>query len=247
MSISTAPDPALAQVRNSSIDAVTVENLLLAAAHDLRTPLNAMSGWLHLLGNVTSAPSPLFDKAKLGIARAVQQQTALLEQIFETVLATRGELTLHLEAVDFRDMLERVFAARTPQSGDPMVGPQWVVQLDAALPVCIDRVHCETALGEISATIRRSVHNAQTAYVTAKINDQTITVTIHVVDVQGAQQDLANAFPQTTSKHGVHGPSIQQLHANALINAQGGRVSLSQGPDLRAELLQIQLPLNTVR
>lgn len=53
--------------------------IVAKASHDLRTPLNAMVGWLHLLD--LGPGGPIFDKAVVGLKRAVDEQRALLDEL----------------------------------------------------------------------------------------------------------------------------------------------------------------------
>jgi len=51
-----------------------------ALAHDLRTPLNAMVGWLHLLNSAKPEHAELVARAMDGLRRAVEQQRALIDE-----------------------------------------------------------------------------------------------------------------------------------------------------------------------
>src|SRR5690606_18225241 len=51
-----------------------------AIAHDLRTPLNAMAGWLHLLSSPHPRPPEATARAIEGLRRAVEQQRTLIEE-----------------------------------------------------------------------------------------------------------------------------------------------------------------------
>lgn len=53
--------------------------IVAKASHDLRTPLNAMVGWLHLLD--IGSGGPIFEKAVAGLKRAVDEQRALLDEL----------------------------------------------------------------------------------------------------------------------------------------------------------------------
>lgn len=53
-----------------------------ASIHDLRTPLGAMSGWLEVLearADAADSPDPMAARALVGLRRAIEQQTRLLE------------------------------------------------------------------------------------------------------------------------------------------------------------------------
>lgn len=50
-----------------------------ALSHDLRTPLNAMAGWIHLLSSTLADPPELAVRALAGLRRAVGRQRELIE------------------------------------------------------------------------------------------------------------------------------------------------------------------------
>ena len=55
-------------------------DLRAALAHDLRTPLNAMAGWLHLLASPQPRPPEANARAIDGLRRAVERQRSLIEE-----------------------------------------------------------------------------------------------------------------------------------------------------------------------
>lgn len=57
--------------------------LLHLVSHDLRTPLNAMVGWTHILQSSQSTPA-LREQALAGLTRAIQQQLYLIESLTST-------------------------------------------------------------------------------------------------------------------------------------------------------------------
>lgn len=61
--------------RDFALDRV---DFLASLSHDLRTPLNAMTGWLHLLSSADPRNTELRQRAVAGLQRAVEQQQRLL-------------------------------------------------------------------------------------------------------------------------------------------------------------------------
>lgn len=52
-------------------------------AHDLRTPLNAMAGWLHLLGAPREIAPEMRERALAGLRAAIEQQLRLVATLDE--------------------------------------------------------------------------------------------------------------------------------------------------------------------
>ena len=62
-----------------------------ALSHDLRTPLNAMVGWLHLLAAAPDASSAGAARAIEGLRRAIAQQQRLIEERLDRVAGSPGD------------------------------------------------------------------------------------------------------------------------------------------------------------
>ncbi len=87
------------------------EQLLSLACHDLRTPINAMVGWLHMLETGATPGSELFERARVGLVRAVQQQRELVEQLHEAARLIRGEHAVSHARLDAGALLARCLDA----------------------------------------------------------------------------------------------------------------------------------------
>lgn len=116
-----ATGDALAAERAARIEAERIGGLrdefLGLVSHDLRTPLNAMVGWLHVIESGRDLGEQVFARALAGLGRAVRQQRELVDTLLETARALRGDLALSPEPVDARALLEAALAAqreRTP-------------------------------------------------------------------------------------------------------------------------------------
>lgn len=104
--------------------------------HDLRTPLNAMVGWLHLLTSPGETAAKTHDRALAGLQRAVDQQRQLLDDWPEpsradraahTTGATRTTDATRTDGATPADGVTRADDATTARVGDagtpPGVGP----------------------------------------------------------------------------------------------------------------------------
>jgi signal transduction histidine kinase len=63
-----------------------LDQALDSLVHDLRTPLNGIKTWTHVLEN-QGTPDPLSQRAIAGIMTSVDQQAALIDQLAEIVRA----------------------------------------------------------------------------------------------------------------------------------------------------------------
>lgn len=89
------------------------ESLIRAAAHDLRSPLNGIQSWVHVLaGRVQDAPGA--QRALAGIQNAVEQQVRLIETMSEALRIMNGSLCLRWQAAS----LSRIVAAQCARVAD---------------------------------------------------------------------------------------------------------------------------------
>src|SRR5688572_5505363 len=57
-----------------------------AMAHEMRTPLHSMSGWLHILESRLPQDDPMAARALGGIRRAIEQQVELADILTATAV-----------------------------------------------------------------------------------------------------------------------------------------------------------------
>ena len=89
------------------------EEFLATVSHELRNPLNAMVGWVHLLrtGNLDPAKS---SKALETIERNVHLQTALIDDILDVSRIIRGKINLTFSTVRMSAVVDAALAAMRP-------------------------------------------------------------------------------------------------------------------------------------
>src|SRR5690606_23097980 len=82
--------------------------LVAAAAHDLRSPLNGIQGWAHVLESRVGSESPLVRRALDGIRNGVGQQAQLIGDLTDMLHILNGDMTLHPEVVSLHSVIENV-------------------------------------------------------------------------------------------------------------------------------------------
>jgi PAS domain S-box-containing protein len=89
------------------------EEFLATVSHELRNPLNAIVGWIHLLrsGNLDAGKS---SKALETVERNVHLQTALIDDILDVSRISRGKINLAFRPVRMRAVVDAALAAVRP-------------------------------------------------------------------------------------------------------------------------------------
>jgi PAS domain S-box-containing protein len=84
------------------------DEFLAIVSHELRSPLNALRGWSHLLATTRPIDPTLLEKAAKAIKRNVDHQTRLIDDLLDTSRIVSGKLTIERRVVN---LVETVLAA----------------------------------------------------------------------------------------------------------------------------------------
>lgn len=81
------------------------DEFLAIVSHELRSPLNALKGWSHVLSSSGNPDPVLVHRAVRAIKRNVEQQTRLIDDLLDTSRIVSGKLTLERHPVDLVDVV----------------------------------------------------------------------------------------------------------------------------------------------
>ncbi len=81
------------------------DEFLATLSHELRTPMNAMLGWLQIIRTTNMDPATL-ERAMASIERNAQSQARVVEDLIEVSRVATGKLQLRTQAVDARSVVE---------------------------------------------------------------------------------------------------------------------------------------------
>jgi PAS domain S-box-containing protein len=84
------------------------DEFLAIVSHELRSPLNALRGWSHLMATTKPFEPQLVERAAKAIKRNVDHQTRLIDDLLDTSRIVSGKLTIERRAVN---LVEIVLAA----------------------------------------------------------------------------------------------------------------------------------------
>jgi PAS domain S-box-containing protein len=84
------------------------DEFLAIVSHELRSPLNALRGWSHLLATTRPIDPTLLEKASKAIKRNVDHQTRLIDDLLDTSRIVSGKLTIERRVVN---LVETVLGA----------------------------------------------------------------------------------------------------------------------------------------
>jgi PAS domain S-box-containing protein len=90
------------------------DEFLAIVSHELRSPLNALRGWSHLMATTRPLDSTLMDRAAKAIKRNVDHQTRLIDDLLDTSRIVSGKLTIERRVVNLAETVLAALDAARP-------------------------------------------------------------------------------------------------------------------------------------
>jgi PAS domain S-box-containing protein len=90
------------------------DEFLAIVSHELRSPLNALRGWSHLLATTRPLEQSLVDRAAKAIKRNVDHQTRLIDDLLDTSRIVSGKLTIDRRTVNLVEIVLAALDASRP-------------------------------------------------------------------------------------------------------------------------------------
>ncbi len=213
-------------------------------AHDLRTPLSILQGYLEGLkeGELTGSPrlyNLLYDEA--------QQLNHLIQELRTLSLADAGELSLNTQPIDPKALLERSGLAYVMQAEQQGVA----LRIEAA----DDLPELEADLERMTQVLNNLVANALkhtqagTVTLSARQAEQAILLQVSDTGKGIAEADLPHIFDRFyradksrgRNEHEAGSSGLGLAIAKAIVLAHGGEISAESQPN-RGTIITVMLP-----
>ncbi len=217
-------------------------NMTADIAHELRTPLTIIKGKLEgiLDGIYPGTPQHI---------APVLEEANLLERLIDDLrllsLAESGQLPLHREEVEVRDLLETVRAGFAAEAVRQDV--QLKVDVPRDLPVVdVDAQRMQQVLGNLVANSLRHTPRGGQVQLSAVAVDHLVRILVHDSGTGIDPEELPHIFDRfwrgdRARSHTGSGAGLGLAIARQLVEAHGGHISAASEPG-RGTLLTIALP-----
>lgn len=90
------------------------DEFLAIVSHELRSPLNALRGWAHLLSTTRPLDATLIERGARAIRRNVDHQTRLIDDLLDTSRIVSGKLTIERRVVNLCEIVATALDAARP-------------------------------------------------------------------------------------------------------------------------------------
>ncbi len=226
------------------------EEFLATVSHELRNPLNAIMGWVHLLrsGKLDTAKS---SKALETIERNVHLQTALIDDILDVSRIMRGKINLTFRSVRMGAVVEAALAAMRPTADAKGVG------LECEVAAACDEISGDP--DRLEQIVWNLLSNAikftpRDGRVTVRMDQHDEELTLSVSDTgQGISQDfLPHVFDRfsqadsgSTRAHGGLGLGLAIVRH--LVELHAGTVEAVSAGAGQGATFSVRLPITNSR
>ena len=113
------------------------DEFLAIVSHELRSPLNALRGWAHLMGSTQPLDAALAERASKAIKRNVDHQTRLIDDLLDTSRIVSGKLNIDRRAVNLVEVVLAALEAARPGAAAKSIDLKFT-PVDAAIAVMGD-------------------------------------------------------------------------------------------------------------
>jgi len=197
-------------------------------AHDLRTPLTVIGGYIESLRDGVLKPNP----ARLDVMhQEVQQLQRLVEDLRTLSLADAGELKLNRQRIAPQALLEQTAATFRQQAGQKSIALQ--VTAEPGLPdIAVDEIRMAQVLGNLVSNALRYTPNGGRIVLSARRQAEHVVLSVEDNGAGIAPEALPHVFERFYRAD----PSRQQSEsesglglaiAKSLVEAHGGTIAVA--------------------
>lgn len=195
-------------------------------AHDLRTPLMVISGYLEALHDGTLKPTAARFEAMQGEVTLLRR---LIDDLRTLSLADAGELKLQRQPIQPAELL-----AQVQQSFEPIATEQHInlkVETDSALPVVlIDRERMAQVLGNLISNALRYTPADGLIRLTARRHENGVRLTVSDTGEGIPPENLPNIFERLyrsdpSRTHSQNESGLGLAIAKSIVEAHGGHIT----------------------
>lgn len=225
------------------------DQFLAIVSHELRSPLNGIQSWTHVLENRVDTATPSIARAIAGIKTGVQQQVRMIEELLDTTQVMTGKLRMTKEPFMLRPAIDAAVANASAAA------------LEREVSISMDMPEAQLRLVGNAERVQQILWNLLTNAIKFSAPGSEVRVTVEVGDIdvcisvaddgKGIHPDfmpfLFDPFRQADSSNTrrTEGLGLGLTLVRRLTEMHGGRATaFSEGED-QGSTFSIYLPLRS--
>jgi PAS domain S-box-containing protein len=220
------------------------EEFLAIVSHELRSPLNSIFGWVHVLRTRDKEPE-LFARSVESIERCAHVQAQLIADLLDISRIEAGTLRLDAEVVSLQPILEAAVSAILPAAEAKGV---WLMCEPGMANVRADSARLEQVMWNLLSNAIKFTPKGGVVNVTTRVLDGEVEIRVRDNGV-GIPHDFAphlfKRFSQSerTMRQSLGGLGLGLTIVKHLVEAHGGRVRIDSEGEGRGTTATVRLPL----
>jgi signal transduction histidine kinase len=222
------------------------DEFLATLSHELRTPMNAILGWAHMLESGV-LPAEKVRHASSVIKGNAKAQMELIEELLDVSRMIGGRINLTLETVDVRSIVEGVVESAKPAADAK--GVRLMTALDPMPPLVFDKGRLRQIAGNIvSNAVKFTPEDGEVRVRLHEVDgDLEIIVSDTGIGIDGSFlphvfERFAQADSSSTRAHG--GLGLGMAIVRHLVNLHGGNVHASSPGLNQGATFTVRLPMH---
>jgi signal transduction histidine kinase len=226
------------------------DEFLATLSHELRSPLNAILGWVSIL-KARGAVEPTFSKAVDVIERNARAQSKLIDDMLDTSRIVAGKLRLEMAAVDIVHVVDRAMEAIRPAAERKRMSV--TVEVDPLLPEAAgDPDRLQQVLANVLSNAVKFTPESGDVRVAARRDASQVCITVKDSGVGIAAEFLPHVFDRFRQAEGgptrsYGGLGIGLALARNLVELHGGTIEAHSDGLGKGARFVIRLPSRPVK
>ncbi len=222
------------------------DQFLATLSHELRSPLNAILGWIQLLEHDVSSPDRVRHAMEI-IKRNAKLQAQLIEDILDVSRIITGKLTIEAQSLNIASLVESTLSAVLPTAALKQI--QVTQDIPDGLPaIAGDPKRLEQVLGNVLANAIKFTPEQGEVHVRCEDTGDRLTIDVRDSGVGIDPELLPYVFDRfrqgdsrSTRRHG--GLGLGLAIARHLVECHGGDIGATSDGEGRGTTFRIRLPI----
>ena len=239
----------LAAERRSRTDATAASGLkdefLAALSHEMRTPLNAVLGWTHMLITNTVSQDRI-EAALQTIFRNAEAQKRIVDDLLDISAFVKGQMRMEFSRLNIAEVIDGAWEALRPAAAAKRI----LVTLEVGNAfVRGDRMRLQQVFWNLISNAVKFTPSQGHIAITSESDDQATTIAVSDNGVGIDQEFLPFVFDRFRQGAGVHmsagGLGLGLSIVRQIVEAHGGSVGAASDGSGCGTTFRVRLPLDS--